>query len=218
MKSSLYLVLFLHISLILCCGFDKDLKTYQQNLDSQLAIRKLDSKDDLSLPIASVIVTFSSGGSYDPLFDKVKQKPAKGRVVIYKAKLEKIGFIHKALKEKDVRITNPHLETIMRDLIADIKKVEPASVLFNFECCSGSSESFPRKEETMQFIKYALDNSYMTMFSDFTVKSLIHDWDESLLGKNPFVNIGTCKYLSILLMMALTQFLFNRFWSNQPCF
>ena len=35
-----------------------------------------------------------------------------------------------------------------------------------------------------------LDAGHMAMFSDFSLKALIHDWDEKLLGSNPFVKTG----------------------------
>jgi hypothetical protein len=35
-----------------------------------------------------------------------------------------------------------------------------------------------------------LDKGYMAMFSDFSLKSLIAQWDEHLLGLNPFKHNG----------------------------
>jgi len=35
-----------------------------------------------------------------------------------------------------------------------------------------------------------LDDGHMAMFSDFSLKALIKEWDSALLGSNPFEQIG----------------------------
>lgn len=35
-----------------------------------------------------------------------------------------------------------------------------------------------------------LDRKHMAMFSDFSLKALIRDWDSEYLGPNPFKKIG----------------------------
>lgn len=35
-----------------------------------------------------------------------------------------------------------------------------------------------------------LDKGHMVMFSDFSLKALIKNWDSKLLGPNPFVKTG----------------------------
>jgi hypothetical protein len=42
----------------------------------------------------------------------------------------------------------------------------------------------------MEFLKFIIDAGHMAMFSDFSLKALIKEWDANLLGKNPFVKIG----------------------------
>lgn len=42
----------------------------------------------------------------------------------------------------------------------------------------------------MGMLKYIIDNGYMAMFSDFSLKALIAEWDSLLLGPNPFIKIG----------------------------
>ncbi len=37
------------------------------------------------------------------------------------------------------------------------------------------------------FVKMILDKGHMAMFSDFSLKTLISEWKENLLGPNPFV-------------------------------
>lgn len=39
----------------------------------------------------------------------------------------------------------------------------------------------------MELVKRLLDHGHMVMFSDFSLKALVEDWREDLLGPNPFV-------------------------------
>ncbi len=70
-----------------------------------------------------------------------------------------------------------------------IKKIHPDCVVFNWECCgSYSGQSFIEgKDKVFKFLKIVLDKGHMVMFSDFSLKALINDWDSNLLGPNPFV-------------------------------
>jgi len=76
----------------------------------------------------------------------------------------------------------------LRHLVRDISAVESASVVFNWECCSGcGSENFHCSSIVMDLVKRLIDHGYMVMFSDFSLKALIKNWKENLLGPNPFV-------------------------------
>jgi hypothetical protein len=35
-----------------------------------------------------------------------------------------------------------------------------------------------------------IKRGYMAMFSDFSLKALIKQWDSNILGPNPFVKVG----------------------------
>merc|ERR1712232_1209569 len=86
-------------------------------------------------------------------------------------------------------------------------------VVFNWECCSACGDQpFPcadgdamrprrrlglpttsrRSNETMEFMGLAIRRGFTIMCSDFSLKSLIHDWSEEHLGPNPFVKVGEC--------------------------
>ena len=43
----------------------------------------------------------------------------------------------------------------------------------------------------MKFLGFVISKGFMTMFSDFSLKALINDWDETVLGKNPFKRLGS---------------------------
>jgi hypothetical protein len=76
-------------------------------------------------------------------------------------------------------------------LVADIEAVQPDSVVFNWECCSGcTSEHFHDGLIVMDLVKGLLDRGHMVLFSDFTLKALIQDWREDLLGPNAFVKVA----------------------------
>ena len=63
--------------------------------------------------------------------------------------------------------------------------------MFNWECSDGySQEKFPEGNGNLfKFLKMVLDRGHMAMFSDFSLKALINQWDESCLGSNPFKKI-----------------------------
>lgn len=74
-----------------------------------------------------------------------------------------------------------------------MKEVEPDCVVFNWECCECyTNKKFPEgKEKIFTFVKGAIERGNMCMFSDFSLKALINQWDEqSGLGPNPFVITG----------------------------
>lgn len=77
-------------------------------------------------------------------------------------------------------------------MIAEINKVDPDCVVFNWECCGHySGEQFNEgPKELFQFVKKMIDKKFLCMFSDFSLKSLINQWNESILGPNPFKKVG----------------------------
>jgi hypothetical protein len=46
----------------------------------------------------------------------------------------------------------------------------------------------------MQFMGFALRSGFTVMCSDFSLKSLIHEWSEEQLGPNPFLQVGSCNH------------------------
>lgn len=72
-----------------------------------------------------------------------------------------------------------------------IKSLEPDCVVFNWECCGnyGGKTFTEGKAKVFQFLKLILNKGHMAMFSDFSLKALIHDWDQHSLGPNPFQQV-----------------------------
>lgn len=42
----------------------------------------------------------------------------------------------------------------------------------------------------MEFVKLVIDRGFMAMFSDFSLKALIKNWDGKYLGPLPFTKLG----------------------------
>lgn len=173
----------------------EDFENYE-NENAMTILQKINQNDDQSLPILSVIVTFRSGSSYDNLFNQVRQVPPEGgRITLYEANLDNIDKLYSylSLEESLDKISDETLRKTVSELLHEISDIESDCVLFNFECCSGcSGQTFSKKDATMKMVKLILDKGSMVMFSDFAVKALINQWDEQLLGSNPFIKLGEC--------------------------
>lgn len=64
-------------------------------------------------------------------------------------------------------------------------------MLFNWECCSGcANDKFAVDSSPVPLIAFLLSRGFMVMASDFSLSALIKQWDESLLGPNPFHIVG----------------------------
>lgn len=70
----------------------------------------------------------------------------------------------------------------MREMVTQIRSIGaicPNCIIFNWECSSGySSQEFKEgKAIVMNFLKLILDKGFLAMFSDFSLKALIHEWN-----------------------------------------
>lgn len=178
---------------------------YSEDTDSEEDIKgvlqKINHGEDHSLDIVSVIITIYSGSSYDKLLRSVPQKPSYGRVSLYALDLNHVEMVYKYLNNQmsDAACQSDALRTNLKKLKEEIEELEKNCILFNFECCSGCENiselyKFPNHEKVFQFIKYSLEMGYMIMISDYAVRALIKNWDETLLGPNPFYEKGGCNF------------------------
>jgi len=144
--------------------------------------------------LAAVIVTISSGSSYDQLFSSVPQMAAAGkRVATYAASPGSLAHIAAELGGHPLHGVqhSSDMHKNLRHLVRDIRSVARDSVVFNWECCSGcENQQFQDKVVVMDLTKLLLDAGHMVMFSDFSLKALISNWDEQKLGPNPFLQVG----------------------------
>jgi len=165
---------------------------YQQNVFQQSfgastgtgAIHEIPQGKEEGTQLAAVIVTIRAGGSYDDLFAKVKQKAATvTHVNVYLASNCSTTELMAALDETGGGETGAKLR-------ADIAAVDPASVVFNWECCSGCSEHYMDGNGTIALMAALLAKGFMVMVSDFSLGALINDWNSAVLGANPFLLVG----------------------------
>jgi len=70
-------------------------------------------------------------------------------------------------------------------------ELDPDCTVFNWECSSGYSTGiFPEgAENVLKLVSYLLNKGHMVMFSDFSLKALIPNWNAKILGPNPFVRL-----------------------------
>lgn len=175
--------------------------TSQANRSALAEVKKVEE----AAGVASVIITVCSGASYDTLFRGIPQETEYGRVAVYLLKPGTVlSLIHRTLADEDIStlkymgkaLSNP-LQRTLKQLHKDCNEAGPEAVCFNFECCggfndsSGFTDSSSLNKMYMDLIVFLVkDFSCMTMFSDFSLKALIKDWDKRL-GDNPFNQVGT---------------------------
>ena len=142
-----------------------------------------DKPEDRGKKTVAVIVTFCNGCSYDSLFTTVQQKALEGtKVEVYACSSAYLINLIKAFEGK------PQDDVAIR-LMKSIGEVDPDCVVFNWECSSGYlfKHFTEGTDQLFYFLKKVIDKGHMTMFSDFSLKTLIKEWDEKYgLGPNPF--------------------------------
>ena len=146
----------------------------------------------------AVVVTICTGSSYDHLFTSVPQVSPEGIVAVYRMdQLFTDILMHKLYdtpldtSNSNSVTTNEETNVVLEESLKNLKELEPSSIVFNWECCSGCSESGFTSSSTIQFIHHLLESGYMVMCSDFSVKAIIRTWDDELLGPNPFSIVGS---------------------------
>jgi hypothetical protein len=164
-------------------------------------------EEDLNDKLVGVIVTIFEGSSFDPMFREVKPTTVPGeRMSTYSISCNDVEKLYVFLCSL---VPIPEDQTGWIRLVEDVRQVPADSAVFNWECCSGCGDSaFPctsasclgrqgpisqaGSSVTMQFIGFALRSGFTVMCSDFSLKSLIHEWSEEQLGPNPFLKVGEC--------------------------
>jgi len=145
--------------------------------------------------LVSVILTFRYSSSYDALYTDVPQKSEDGTyVAVYlldDVPASTVYDLLTAAASEGAHDVKERLASTLKNadqMLKDISSVDPESVVFNWECCSGcGGESFPHPAQTsVNLISYLLSKGFMVMCSDFSLKALINKWDAQKLGANPF--------------------------------
>jgi len=156
--------------------------------------------------IVAVIVTIFEGSSYDPMFREVTPTTVPGeRTSTYSLSCTDVGKLHTVLAPTAPMVEDEH--HMWRCLVEDVWHVPSDSVVFNWARCTGCGDhafhranaeprhqgATPMASVTMQFMGFALRSGFTVMCSDFSLKSLIHEWSDEQLGPNPFWQVGTCR-------------------------
>ena len=146
-------------------------------------------------PPCAVIVTIFASSSYDALFRDVQQQSPdeESSIAVFQMDYNTIPlYLQYVAARGDVNTTMMPQATIdaIKDVVEAIDKVDPESVVFNFECCGHCSESgFAIRDDAhnvMELLQENINRGFMTMFGDFSVKALIATWDPAVLGPAPF--------------------------------
>lgn len=153
--------------------------------------------------ISSIIICVYDGTSFDPIFRKFNDDTKnKNNMVIYNISYKETDELVKLLKEQ---ITTESIKLLQ--IKNSIESIDPSNVIFYYECCSdceyfspnNNKYNFPTKETIGHIVFLIKEKNFMVICGDFSLKSLIGEWDESSLGKNPFTIVGsTCGSMTLL--------------------
>ena len=157
----------------------------QPNAAMKASVKLLKAVDK-EKKIVAVIVSFVSSNSYDHLFTSVEQQAEEGtQVLVYSVSSNSVKMILEAFEGKVE-------DEVVTSMVDQIKELDSDCVVFNWECCQGySEERFAEgKGDVFRFVDAMLKRGHMLMFSDFSLKALIKDWDAGTLGPNPFVKVS----------------------------
>ena len=193
-------------------------KMFAAAIEKKSSVEKKTSenkKDNDKPALGAIVVTIYDGSSYDNLFRMVPQQGDDGEMVkVYECRPEYVQTIIEVLKTGDIQTNkdNCSVETLecIKQLKDDIEELnDNDSVVFNYECCSGCCDSHfclnnefgngetigigkqkLSNQKTLEHIRFFIDQGYMVMCSDFSLKALIKNWDDEILGANPFVKTG----------------------------
>jgi hypothetical protein len=141
--------------------------------------------------LAGVIISFCNCSSFDSLFSTVQQRSVEGSQVLTYAATS-------GTEEALIKVLNRNFtkaDVTLRECAGAIDRLSrksPASVVFNWECSSGfAAEKLGSQSKAIyELLGIVISRGYMAMFSDFSLKALINEWDEKTLGPNPFVKVG----------------------------
>jgi hypothetical protein len=163
----------------------------QTSRSSNGSVKELTFGSSVENEIVGMVVTMCSGSTYDGVFKSIEQKAGEGeRVAVYSCmnvtptKLLE-GIQHGVFGE----------DAVLQKMLAEIACLEPGTVVFNWECCSGfSNDRFVEDDQnnpTIILMAYLLEKGFMVQCCDFSAGALIKCWDKKYLGSNPFIKAGT---------------------------
>ena len=140
-----------------------------------------------TLQVSAIIINITESTSFDLMFTSYPQKSTDNTcTLVYHATYQNVIEIFDCLAGKSTT-----KKPILSRIVEQIKSIDPDCTIWNWECCSaGETEMFPPDGSTQRVVKGLLGLGYMVMFSDWSLKWFIRNWDEGVLGANPFIHVG----------------------------
>jgi len=77
-------------------------------------------------------------------------------------------------------------------ILSKIKNFGFSSSNSENKCMNDNGYGFLKEESVLKLIQLCISKGYYIMFGDFSVKAILNSWDSSILGENPFEQIGEC--------------------------
>jgi hypothetical protein len=166
------------------CDYNNDL------CETQLVKPKSSSQCDCGLLTKSsentsdptnISLCIYSSTSYDKAYRKVNNNC---KVNCYTIGYEKISEFYEIIVNKIKSENENYL-----DLIRDLSKVKQQNVMIYFECCSYlSTNEYHFPEKCIKLIEYfVMNQKNLVLCADFSLKTLINDWDTEVFGRNPMI-------------------------------
>jgi hypothetical protein len=151
---------------------------------------------DNEKPACAVILTIKSGSSYDDIYTTIPQVSPDDSVAVkvFHFSYATIPDILRCIRGQSCQSANQTVAKVIQDMLECRSQVDPDSFVVNFECCSGCScsgfEMAGDPKSVRNLLTWIIKEKHVAMFADFSLKSIISDWSENVLGPNPFVNVG----------------------------
>eukprot|EP00727_Mastigamoeba_balamuthi_P007066 m51a1_g2980 hypothetical protein (339) ;mRNA; f:718805-719821 len=150
--------------------------------------------------ISSLIVTMCEIGSYDNIYrNKMPESPEEGMAVsLFQFNYSAIESLVRCVESSGQQIEGP-CPDVIRDLWADMCRVDdPRAIVLNWECCTPNLAGHFGNSHVCKLTRLFIDRGHLAIFGDYATQALIKEWDTSVLGPNPFANVGTGAGSSVL--------------------
>lgn len=152
--------------------------------------------DENDFPVVSVIITFSSCGTYDNLFQKTKQiSPPNTKIRVYQVEASGLKMFFEYFKDNKYDSFEEKDINLLKTMKDEITELEKDCVLFNFECCNTLRNV--NGDDLSIALEFIIKNGYYVMFGDFSLMALIQNWKSNksiinTLGPCPLKQAGSC--------------------------
>eukprot|EP00727_Mastigamoeba_balamuthi_P005783 m51a1_g1824 hypothetical protein (309) ;mRNA; r:510668-511594 len=141
------------------------------------------------------------GTSYDNLYRSSQpESPEDGMAVsLFQFNYSAIEALVRCLESSGQRVARGPCSAVVRELWSDMCRVEdPRAVVLNWECCVHTTRGSFGSPLVCRLTRLFVDRGHLVIFGDYAARAVINEWDASLLGPNPFCNVGNIAGSSVL--------------------